>query len=71
MGLFRPSRKPTDEPDPWLEVKLLLFAAGALMAFVGMATRRSWLVWLAFVPLAIAFLLRFARRGRGDEDRAS
>ena len=54
-------------PDRWIELKAVLFTVGAVLAIVGMASGRAWLVWLAFAPLAIAFALRFAaRRQDGD-----
>ncbi|HUF13864.1 MAG TPA: hypothetical protein VMN78_12240 [Longimicrobiales bacterium] len=58
MGILGPSREPRG-PDPHLDVKIFLFLAGAALAVAGMATGISLLVWLAFVPLAIAFVVRF------------
>ena len=60
MGILGPTRAPRG-PDPHLDVKIFLFLAGALLAVAGMATGISLLVWLAFLPLAIAFLVRFFR----------
>ena len=63
MGLLGPSRRERSGPDPHLDTKIFLFMAGALLAVAGIATRSSLLVWLAFVPLALAFIVRFFRRG--------
>lgn len=61
MGLLGPSRERRG-PDPLLDTKIFLFLAGALLAVAGMATGNSLLVWLAFIPLALAFVVRFFRR---------
>lgn len=63
MGLLGPSREKRG-PDPFLDTKIFLFLAGALLAVAGMATRTPLLVWLAFLPLAAAFVFRFFRRQR-------
>ena len=60
MGILGPSREPRG-PDPHLDIKIFLFIAGAVLAAAGMATERPLLVWLAFVPLAAAFVVRFFR----------
>ena len=66
MGILGPSREPRG-PDPHLDVKIFLFLAGGALAVIGMATGIPLLVWLAFVPLAVAFALRFFRRRPGNE----
>ena len=60
MGLLGPSRE-NRGPDPHLDVKIFLFLGGAAFALAGMATRTPILVWLAFLPLGIAFVVRFFR----------
>lgn len=50
-------------------VKAWLGGAGLLAGLVGMASDRHWLVRIAIVLLAAAFLARFAER-RADPDRA-
>jgi len=60
VGLLGPSRERRG-PDPHLDLKIFLFLVGAVLAVTGMATERPLLVWLAFLPLALAFLLRFLR----------
>lgn len=60
MGLLGPSRG-RRSPDPHLDTKIFLFLAGAVLAVAGMLTQRPILVWLAFVPLAAAFVVRFFR----------
>ena len=60
MGLLGPSREKRG-PDPHLDLKILLFLIGAILALTGMATERPTLVWLAFLPLSIVALLRFFR----------
>lgn len=60
MGLLGPSRERRGT-DPHLDAKIFLFLAGAALAVAGMATGVTILVLLAFVPLAIAFVLRFFR----------
>ncbi|TVP77349.1 MAG: hypothetical protein EA352_03795 [Gemmatimonadales bacterium] len=56
---------------PWLEWKVRLFSAGAVLAVAGIVMEIDWVVWLAVVVLAAAFLVRFLPGGRGevvDED---
>lgn len=60
MGILGPSREPRG-PDPHLDIKIFLFLGGGILALIGMATGIPLLVWLAFVPLAIAFVVRFFR----------
>ncbi len=65
MGLLGPSRQRRGH-DPHFDTKIFLFLGGAVLAVAGMATRVTLLVWLAFLPLAVAFLVRFI--GRRDEE---
>ena len=60
MGLLGPSRQQRG-PDPHLDVKIFLFMAGAVLAVAGMLTGTPILIWLAFAPLAAAFVFRFFR----------
>jgi hypothetical protein len=60
MGLLGPSRQKRG-PDPYIEAKIFLFLAGAVLAAAGMITGRTTLVWLAFLPLGAVALLRFLR----------
>lgn len=56
-------------------VKAWLGGAGLLAGLVGMASDRHWLVRIAIVLLAVAFLARFAERrapeGTADSERAA
>lgn len=49
-------------PDPHLDRKIALFGVAAVLALFGMIGHRDWLILLAFIPLALAFLLRFFNR---------
>ena len=60
MGILGPSRERRG-PDPYLDLKILLFLVGAALAVGGMALERPMLVWLAFLPLSGVALLRFLR----------
>ena len=60
MGLLGPSREARG-PDPYLDAKVFLFLAGGAVAVTGMALGQPLLVWLAFLPLGIAFALRYFR----------
>ena len=67
MGILGPSRE-VRGPDPYLDLKVFLILAGAALAVAGMALRLSSLVWLAFVPLVAAAVVRIVgnrRRRRG------
>ena len=72
MGLLGPSREPRG-PDPWLDLKVFLFLAGGVLAVAGMVSGRPLLVWLGFVPLAAAFVVRFLgnRARRRDRDSSA
>lgn len=59
MSLFRPSRQRRDGEDPFLLPKMMLFSAGAIFGVIGMATERSWVLWLAFITLGLGLLMRF------------
>ncbi|MEX2529038.1 MAG: hypothetical protein WEA09_15510 [Gemmatimonadota bacterium] len=62
MFLDRGRRAPA---YPWLEWKVRFFVIGAMLALGGMAMSIEWLVWLAFVFLALGFLTRFLPAGKG------
>lgn len=61
MGLLGPTREDRG-PDPHLDTKVFLFLGGAALAVAGMVTRMPLLVWIAFLPLGLAFAVRFFRR---------
>ncbi|HYT03689.1 MAG TPA: hypothetical protein VEM13_02255 [Gemmatimonadales bacterium] len=44
--------------------KAWLAGTGLAIGLAGMATARRWLVWIALALVAVAFLLRFAERGK-------
>ncbi|HET7464620.1 MAG TPA: hypothetical protein VFJ82_25485 [Longimicrobium sp.] len=54
-------------PGRFLQVKIWLFSAGAILLLVGMARNLDLLVGAAIAVLAIAFLLRFFERDQDDE----
>lgn len=67
-------RRP-DRPVRYLEWRVRLFGAGALLGVVGIATDTGWMIWLAIVVLVAGFLLRFLpekeeEQEEGDADRA-
>lgn len=66
MGILGPSRAPRG-PDPHLDLKIFLFLGGAVLGAAGMITGRPLLIWLAFIPLGAAFLVRFL--GNRSRDR--
>jgi hypothetical protein len=70
MILFvRRSRR--EQPDPYVGLKMLLFALGAVMAVAGMLLVWTWLVAAAMVVLVVAFAVRFLpARGQKDEERS-
>ena len=76
MGLLFADRSRRG-PDPYLDWKVRLFLAGAVVALVGMARESSWIVGVAVALLAAGFLLRFVpaadeeRDGEGAGDQAS
>jgi hypothetical protein len=53
--------------DPWLDWKVRLFFMGAILAAVGIASDRSWLVISAIVVLLAGVALRFLPGGETDE----
>lgn len=64
-----------DRPVRYLEWRVRLFGAGALLGVVGIATDTGWLVWAAILVLAAGFLLRFVperdeSEGEGSERQA-
>lgn len=58
MALFRPDRA-RREPDRFLKLKMMVFAAGAAVALAGIAFDRRSLLLLAIAILAFGVLLRF------------
>jgi hypothetical protein len=48
-----------DRPVRHLELRVALFGAGAILAVVGMATERSWLIDVAIAVLLVGVLIRF------------
>lgn len=62
-------RSPRDGPDPYVGLKMLLFALGAAMALAGMLLTRTWLVAVAMVVLVVGFFVRFLpARADGDQE---
>ncbi len=52
-----------------LEVRVWLFAAGAVLGLAGIYLNAGWIVGVAIAVLAVGFAVRFAgRRGNGEED---
>lgn len=45
--------------DEWLQVKIGIFAVGAVLALLGMGLGNDWLVAAAAVVLASGVVLRF------------
>lgn len=62
--ILRPSRGRRGE-DPHLQTKMRIFAAGAVIAVTGIATGRSWLVWVAVAILAFGAVLGLVGRSKG------
>lgn len=63
MGLFRASR--ASQPDAarsTVGLRMAIFAAGAALAVLGIATESSWLVYTAAGVLAVGVVLRFVSR---------
>ena len=50
------------QDDAFVVWKVRLFALGAALALVGMASTRRWLVWAGIAALAAGLALRFAPR---------
>lgn len=69
--IFRPTHQRRGE-DPNLQTKMLIFAAGAIVALAGIGTGRGWLVWVAVVILAFGVILgligRSKRQNRDNPD---
>lgn len=62
MKIFRPSRKASGS-DPFLNLKLILFATGAALGLAGIVSGRELFVGIGILVLAIGVLLRFFQRG--------
>jgi hypothetical protein len=56
--------------DPYVGLKMLLFAVGAVMALGGMLLAWTWLVAVAMVVLVVAFAVRFMP-ARAAKDNAA
>lgn len=61
MNLFRPSRE-SRGPDPFLQLKMILFGIGAALALAGMVTGSQLLVGIGILVLAVGVLLRLLQR---------
>jgi len=61
VSLFRPDRERRG-PDPFLQVKVILFAIGAALAIAGMIAGSQLLVGIGILVLAIGVFLRFIQR---------
>ncbi len=61
MKIFRPSREERG-PDPFLNLKLILFALGAALGIAGIISGRELFVGIGILVLAIGVLLRFLQR---------
>ena len=48
--------------DPWLNVKVGTFVAGAALAAAGIYFDSRWLVWVAIAVLLVGFVVRFIDR---------
>ena len=66
MGLLG-GRSASDGPDPWLDVKILLFFVAAALAVVGMVIGSPWTIYSGILVVIAGLLLRFLPRGRGGE----
>jgi len=49
-----------------LDWRVRLFAAGAVLALVGMYFRARWIIWIAIGVLLAGFFLRFLPEDGGD-----
>lgn len=60
--------------SPHLEWRVRLFMGGGVLGLVGIATERSWLIWVALAVLGVGFALRFSadeHEGEVDESPAA
>ena len=66
--MLRPSRAP-QSPDAQKTVflRMAIFAAGAVLALIGMATETNWILYIAVGILFVGVVLRLAAR-RGDAE---
>jgi hypothetical protein len=65
--IFRPDRS-SGRPVTLLGWRLRIFAAGAVLAGVGVYLAQNWLVWAAIAVLAVGMLVRFLPSG--DDEAA-
>ena len=63
-------RRGVSEDDRFLEAKLWIFSAGAILALVGMGLQNDWLIGAAGLLLAAGIALRLWSRRRADPDSA-
>lgn len=71
MGLFRPSRSPTD--TGMLGHRMIIFVIGAIVALAGIASGTSWIIYIAVGILVVGVVLRLVQgqghgQGRGNGD---
>ncbi len=59
-------RRDSSGPGPYLEWRVRLMGAGAIVALIGFWAEANWLVNVAIVLLFVGFMLRFAG-GRGTD----
>lgn len=64
-------RRDASGPGPFLEWRVRLMGAGAIVALVGIWADATWLVNVAIGLLVLGFLLRFGGRGRGEAEDES
>ena len=57
--------------DRWLEIKIILFGAGSLLAVVGMSLGNDWVVGAAGLLLAAGIVLRVVPAGDDGTDDAA
>ncbi|HSM06020.1 MAG TPA: hypothetical protein VK858_15490 [Longimicrobiales bacterium] len=60
-------RRDTSGPGPYLEWRVRLLGAGAILALAGIWSETEWLVNVAIAFLLVGFMLRFI--GRDSEDQ--
>ena len=51
----------------FLEARIALFGAGAILGMVGIWAEQGWLINVAIGVLLVGFALRFAKRSRPTE----
>jgi hypothetical protein len=61
-------RRTQSTDDPWLREKTWIFAAGAVVALVGMLSDTGWVVIIGAVILLSGILIRFLPRDERGAD---